>query len=271
MTRAQWTGRHVVVTGGTSGIGLATTGLLLAAGARVTVVALADASATALAAEQRPHLTVVTADVSSPEQLRAGLELGRAQHGPVSALITCAGIVTPGYFHDLTDADLRRHMEINYFGTVNAIRACMADLLAGSGSSITCISSVAGFMGVFGYGAYSPSKFAVRGLCEVLRQELKPQGITVTAVYPADVDTPMLAAETLLKPAELSALSSGKNAISAVDVATAMLAGTLAGRATVLPGLSPKGLHRLVGLAPRTVARIMDGTIAKVQARAVTG
>ena len=261
-TRAHWSGRHVVVTGGTSGIGLATTDLLLGAGASVTAIGRTQAGVQRLAEQYRPGLTAVAADVSQRDQLVAAIDAGRDAHGPVGALICSAGIVKPGYFTDLTDADLRAHMEVNYFGTVHAIRACLADLRTRPGASITCISSAAGFLGVFGYGAYSPSKFAVRGLCEVLRQELRPLGISVTGVYPADVDTPMLAQESLLKPAELRALSSGANAMSAVDVARALLAGSAAGRAVVLPGLSTKGLYRLVGLAPRTVARLMDRTIA---------
>jgi len=94
-------------------------------------------------------------------------------------------------------------MEVNYFGTAIPIRRALPDLLAVPGATLTCIASAAALVGVFGYGAYSPSKFAVRGLCEVLRQEYKPFGLTVTGVYPPDVDTPMLTGEQRLKPAEL--------------------------------------------------------------------
>ncbi|QIS16525.1 SDR family NAD(P)-dependent oxidoreductase [Nocardia arthritidis] len=65
-------------------------------------------------------------------------------------------------------------MAVNYFGTLNVIRDALPDLHAGDRDSITVISSMAGVLPCFGYGAYSPSKFAVRALCEVLRQELKP-------------------------------------------------------------------------------------------------
>lgn len=262
VTRRHWADRHTVVTGGTSGIGLEVTHQIRAVGGRVTALGLADAAAAALREQQDESLRVVTADVTDRAALDLGLEEARAQHGPVGALVTCAGVGIPGYFFELPDREFRRHMDVNYFGTLNAVRAVLPDLLARGGSSITCISSAAGFVGVFGYGAYSPSKFAVAGLCQVLRQELKPQGVSVTAVFPPDVDTPMLAHETPLKPPELRALSSGNNALSPASVARAMLSGTAAGRASVVPGASTRGLRLLAGATPRLTAALMDRIIA---------
>jgi 3-dehydrosphinganine reductase len=262
---AHWENRHVLVTGGTSGIGLATTRLLLAAGARVTALGLPDRYLDELTATAVPGLLAAPADVTDQEQLAAAFDLGRSAHGPVGALITCAGVVKPGYFTELTDADLRTHMEVNYFGTVHPIRLALPDLVRAGNASITCVSSAAGFVGVFGYGAYGPSKFAVRGLCEVLRQELRPRGVTVTVVCPTDVDTPMLAAENPAKPAELRALSAGESALSAGRVARDLLAGTAAGRAMVLPGAEAKALRWAAGTVPGLLARYMDHTIARTR------
>jgi 3-dehydrosphinganine reductase len=257
-----WKGRHVVVTGATSGIGLAATRQLLVAGARVTAIGL-DAGQL----EPTPGLCLAPADVASRESLAAAIDLGCASFGSVGGLLTSAGITRPGYFQELDDHEFRRHMEINYFGTPYAVQLCLPDLLTQPRASITCMASAAGFLGVFGYSAYTPSKFAVAGLCEVLRQELKPHGITVTGVFPPDVDTPMLAGETPFKPAELRALSSGKNPLSPDRVARELLAGTVAGRARVTPGLSTKGIRFLSGALPRVTAAVMDSTIAKARPR----
>ena len=267
MNRNFWTGRHVVVTGGTSGIGHAVTELLLEYGARVSVVALDDDAARSMTLRKEAGLRVLGADVRDPDQVHAALVAARESFGPVDSLITCAGIVKPGYFHEFTDDDLRRQMDVNYFGTLWAVRAALPDLMARRGSTITVMSSAAGLLGVFGYGAYVPSKFAVRGLAEVLRQEYKPHGITVTAVYPPDVDTPMLAGEQPLKPPELRALSNGDRPLTAAQVARALLEGTETGKARVIPGASTKAIALAAGAAPGLLARYMDSLIAKARTR----
>ncbi|MET9887447.1 SDR family NAD(P)-dependent oxidoreductase [Streptomyces sp. NPDC006430] len=266
MKRTFWNGRHVVLTGGTSGIGLASTELLAEAGARVTVIALDGVDAETLRGRMLPNVVVAPGDVSDADAVTAALDRGRAAHGPIRSVITCAGITKPAYFHELTDGDLRRQMEINYFGTLHTIRGALPDLMSGGrGASVTCVSSAAGLVGVFGYGAYCPSKFAVRGLCEVLRQEYRPHGITVTGVYPPDVDTPMLACEQSLKPAELLALSNGEKPLTALAVARAMLKGTESGRASVVPGASAKLIKWAAGAAPALLNRYVDMTIARAR------
>ncbi|MFF2554055.1 SDR family NAD(P)-dependent oxidoreductase [Nocardia sp. NPDC058058] len=145
-TAAYWADRHVVITGGSSGIGLAVTELALGAGARVSVLALDDPAMTALAArtgEYDGRLATFTANVTSPDQIRAALNGARSQHGPIGAVIACAGIAKPGYFTELSESDFRNHMEVNYFGTLTPIREALPDMLTADRASITAISSSA--------------------------------------------------------------------------------------------------------------------------------
>ncbi|MFB8004058.1 SDR family NAD(P)-dependent oxidoreductase [Nocardia sp. NPDC056000] len=266
-TAAYWADRHVVITGGSSGIGLAVTELALGAGAKVSVLALDDPAMSALAARTGDfdgRLATFTANVTSPDQIRTALHGARSQHGPIGAVIACAGIAKPGYFTELSESDFRNHMEVNYFGTLTPIREALPDLLTADRASITAISSAAGFLSLIGYSAYSPSKFAVRAAAEALRQELKPKGITVTVVYPPDVDTPQLAAEAATKPRELSALSSG-TPMTAPAVARALLIGAASGKPTVLPNLATRILRRITTTAPELTAHYVDWIIARIQ------
>ncbi|MEV6770196.1 SDR family NAD(P)-dependent oxidoreductase [Nocardia sp. NPDC051030] len=262
-----WEGRHVVVTGGSSGIGLEVTRSALAAGARVSVLALGDQALTELPTRMPAaagRLAVIAADVSQAEQTRAAVELARERHGRIAALIVCAGIAKPDYFSRLAAEDFDKHMAVNYFGALNVIRDVLPDLRGRDRDSITVISSMAGVLPCFGYGAYSPSKFAVSALCEVLRQELKPTGVMVTVVLPPDVDTPQLAAEAATKPPELAALNASPP-MPATAVARALLAGAARGRPTVIPSARARLIRRLTALAPHLTARLIDTIIARTQ------
>ena len=265
--RNGWRGRHVVITGGSSGIGRALAALLTASGADVSVLALDDADLASVAID--PALAGVAAvpvDVTDVDAVEAAVAQAVARHGPVRSLMTCAGVTRPGHAFDLPLAEYRREMEINYFGTLHAVRAVAPAMIAAGEGTITCISSAAGLLGVFGYAAYAPTKFAVRGLCETLRQELRPHGVSVTAVYPPDVDTPMLHGEEPLKPAETRAISGTIQPLSADVVARAMLRGTERGVASVIPDAKTKGLRLIVGAAPGVTGRVLDRIIAKARA-----
>ena len=137
--------------------------------------------------------------------------------------------------------------------------------------SIVAVSSFAGLIGVFGYGAYCPSKFAVRGLCETLRAELKPHGIHVAGVYPTDVDTPMLAGELPLQPPETRAVSGTVKPMSAESVADAILAGIATGRSRIYPGRTTKLLARVTAIAPGIADRIVDRAVARGARRNASG
>src|SRR3990172_12089693 len=95
------------------------------------------------------------------------------------------------------------------------------------------VSSGAGIVGVYGYSAYSPTKFAVRGLAETLRAELKPHGIVVGCAYPPDTDTPGLARENATKPEATARISAAIKVRSADQVGRAIVRGIEADRLVI--------------------------------------
>ncbi len=257
---------HAIVTGGSSGIGLAFVRRLAGRGDRVSVLALDDADLAALAASP-PSMAVhaYAVDVSDRDAVTAAVAAAEEAHGPCDLLVTCAGIVTPGRFWELPDHEFTRHMDVNYFGTVWPVRAVVPGMIQRRSGSIVMISSFAGLLGVYGYGAYTPSKFAVRGLAETLRMELKPHGVHVAAVYPSDVDTPMLAAENKLKPPETAAVSGNAKTQTPDQVVDAILRGIRRKQATILCDRSSALLAELAGAAPPVARMVLDRSVAKAQ------
>lgn len=259
------------MTGGSSGIGRATAELLATRGATVSLIARGeDRLAEAAAAIRSAGGVVTTAavDVSDASSLSAVIERLTNECGPCDVLVTSAGIARPGYFEQL-DADIFRHqMEVNYFGTLHAVRAVVPSMIARRRGSIVTVSSAAGFIGIFGYTAYTPTKYAVRGFSESLRAELAPYGVHVGCVFPPDVDTPQLEEENRYKPAETKAISGTVKPLQAARVAQAIVAGIDKRRFWIIPDPATRVLARAGGLLRGPLTSLFDRKVEKVRRRA---
>ena len=245
---------HVLVTGGSSGIGLETAREALARGARVSIVARdPDRLASALdglerAVGDRTRVAAEPADVTDPAHLDAAMTLLVAQFGPVDVLVTCAGAARPGHFERLAGTVFEDQMALDYFGTLHTIRGVVPSMIERRRGHLLLVSSTAGIVGVYGYSAYSPAKFAVRGLAETLRAELKPHGIVVSCAYPPDTDTPGLARENLEKPDATARISAAVKVRPAVDVARAMVRGVERDRLVITADPGTAVLARAAGM-----------------------
>lgn len=228
--------QHVLITGGSSGIGLALARQAAAAGARVSLVARDPAKLAAAQAAVGGKTFTAAADVAVESQLLAALAAAQRVHGPVDILIASAGVAQPGYFEEVPVAVFERTMAVNYFGTVYALKAVVPGMRARGGGAVVLVSSGAGLHGFFGYTPYAPTKFALRGLAESLRAEMQGTGVHVMIVYPPDTDTPQLAEENRTKPVETRALTEGGGLWTADAVAQVTLAGLARRRFAVTPG-----------------------------------
>ena len=263
-------GRHAVITGGSSGIGLATAHALGQRGARLTLMArraeLLDAAVAELA-DRGVEATGRSVDVSDHAAVDAAFAAAVAERGPVDVLVCSAGVARPGYFEELDDEVFRQMIEVDYFGTLWPIRAVVPSMIERRSGSIVGVSSGAGIIGVFGYTAYGPAKFAVRGLLEALRAEMAPYGIHVGCCFPPDVDTPQLAYENRFKPDETRAISGSIKPISADRVADCIVAGIDKERFALVPDRGTRLLAVGAGLAPRLITSVTDRAAAKARAR----
>lgn len=270
MNKDYWYNKVVLVTGGSSGIGLAAAKILANMGAHVWLSArrkellesaLEQVNAARL--EQTQNCGYVSADLSDASQAEKVIREVTSSAGVPDVLFNSAGITQPGYIQNLSIDIFERLMDVNYFGTVYVTKAILPDMLKRRSGHIINISSMAGYLGVFGYSAYGASKYAVTGFSEVMRAELKPQGIRVSVAFPPDTDTPQLAYEEPFKPAETKAISGNAKALSADRVADSILNQAEKGRFMIFPGMDSRLFYVLTSKLPkRLVFSILDGMAA---------
>ncbi|MCX5041647.1 SDR family oxidoreductase [Aldersonia sp. NBC_00410] len=218
-----WRDRHVVVTGGSRGIGRAICGELATRGARVSMIARNSLQLAAAARECGARWS--SADVTDEEGLQNAVRSLTERAGPCDVLISCAGLGIPGMVGDLSSDDIRIQLHTNYLGAVNAARAVLPTMVAQGHGRIVLTSSTAGLVSVIGFAGYCPTKAAVRMFALALDQELVGTGVRISTVYPPDTDTPGLAVENLRKPAVTQAVSGTIRVRSAAEVARRTIRG----------------------------------------------
>jgi len=151
----------------------------------------------------------------------------------VDVLICNQGVSTPQEF-ELQPVDTMRSMvDINLMGTIHLIKAALPYMKRGrngSPASIALMCSQAGQVGVYGYTAYSSSKFALRGLAEALQQELIVHNIRVSLIFPPDTNTPGLVEENKMKPEITKLISASSSSMEATEVAEKTLNGIKLGK-----------------------------------------
>uniref|UniRef100_A0A8C2Q3Q0 3-dehydrosphinganine reductase n=1 Tax=Cyprinus carpio TaxID=7962 RepID=A0A8C2Q3Q0_CYPCA len=200
-------GAHVVVTGGSSGIGKCIAMECYKHGAFITLVARDEVCHTLYTLASKVVLCI-SVDVSKDyNQVESVIKQAQEKLGPVDMLVNCAGTSISGKFEEVEVDRFKKMMEVNYLGSVYPTRAVITTMKERRMGRIMFVSSQAGLIGLFGYTAYSPSKFALRGLAEALQMEMKPYNIYVTVAYPPDTDTPGFAEENKTKPLETKLIS----------------------------------------------------------------
>jgi short-subunit dehydrogenase len=187
MTRRSIDGLRVIVTGASSGIGRALVLELIRGGAKVIAFARrADRLEELKAAvSESANLRCVAGDVTRREDRTAVIELAEREFGGLDALVNNAGIGALGRFDQADEARLRQVFEVNLFAPAEFIREALPALRAGRTPIIVNVSSVLGHRAVPGKSEYCASKFALHGLSDSLRAELRKTGVGVLIVSPS--------------------------------------------------------------------------------------
>lgn len=256
------------LTGGSSGVGAALAKRLVEDGAQVFLVARGEsrlagcaASLEPLAATSGGAVHFFPLDITNRADIAPVVSRARESMGGIDTLINSAGIVTAAPFVDTPEHAFDAVVATNYVGTVDVTRACMPDLLEAESALLVTLCSLAGVIGVYGYTAYSSTKYAIRGFMECLRQELIGSSVTVSVCYPGDIETPMLDEELRIRPPEAQAVAGAVPPMSADDAAREILEGAARGRFEVFVGSGSKTADRLMRHAPGPSRWYMDRRI----------
>lgn len=181
------TGRVVIVTGASSGIGEATARAFAAAGDRVVLVARREERLQHLAAAL-PDALAVSADLMRPEEAFRIAEAAVARYGQIDVLVNNAGLGRYNWIDRSDPDDIRVEVLVNLVAPILLIRAVVPVMLPRRRGVIINVSSIAGLIAAPTTAVYNATKFGLRGLTEALRRELGPRGIAVCGIYPGTVE-----------------------------------------------------------------------------------
>jgi 3-dehydrosphinganine reductase len=264
--------KKVLITGGSSGIGLAMAKLLASNGASVVLVARNQANLQAsldlleaLRVAPLQTFEAVSVDVADFDQVARNLRHYIEPDSLPDYIFNAAGVARPGYVEEIPLDVFKWTMDINYHGTVHVVKHFLTPFIVRGNGAFINFSSLAGVIGAFGYTAYAGSKFAVRGFSDALRAEMKPKGIQVTIVYPPDTDTPQLAWEDQFKPYETRVIAGSDKPVSAELVARDVLVAVLKKKKLVVPGTEAKLMHWAATHLGGLVYPVMDMLVATAQ------
>mmetsp|Transcript_66421 Transcript_66421/g.110441 ORF Transcript_66421/g.110441 Transcript_66421/m.110441 type:complete len:332 (-) Transcript_66421:550-1545(-) len=232
--RHTFRGLHVLVTGGSSGIGKALATQLLTRGARITLLARTETKLIKAVKELQAgrvgqSVRYECADIADSDALHAAVARATSEFGPIDSLICNAGSATPGLFLELPIKTFEQQMDVNYLGTLRTIKAVVPQMVDRQRGQVIIVASALAVVSFIGYSAYAPTKHALRGLADTLRNELIGFGISVHIAYPPDTETPGYAHENETKPPETAAVVPA-DVYTADSVAKAILCGAEAGR-----------------------------------------
>ena len=281
-SKNSYQGRLALITGGSSGIGLALAQLLAREGANVWLLGrrkavLEPALQTLSNAIGQKH-GIIAADVSDWKQVQAAVEKLKKQAGLPDLLLNFAGVTYAGYLSEIPVEKFHELTNINYLGQLHMVKALLPAMLERGSGYIVNMSSAAGFVTGPGYGAYSPTKYAIRGFSDVLRAEVKPRGLKVSVVFPPDTDTYHVAYEKSLRTPELQYLSDEagigpfKFGLLSTDfVASAIFRGMQRGDYIILPGRGNYVMYHLIRLLGNIVYPMTDDQWAEARRKTSKG
>ena len=263
--------KSAMICGGSKGIGKATAKLFVQLGGNVCIVArtldalnAAAEEIKSLKVDKNQLVEVISCDTSKMEQVEQLINEYIKKFGVPDYSFNFVGISYPNYTDKLAVEDFKFHMDTNFFGQLNPILTILPYYMERKEGYFINMSSIAGYIGVMGYAAYTPTKFAIVGLSEVLRNEYKAYNIKVSIVYPPDTDTFGLHEEAKTRPEELNIIAERAGLMQPEDVAEVIIKGVLKEKLYIHAGIS-KLYWRIMRLFPKLVHKFSDSDLKKAR------
>lgn len=242
-------GQVAAITGAARGIGKATAEAFLRQGMKVAIgdLDVEEARRTAEALGGGDRIVALELNVTDRGSIEAFLDGAEERLGPVDVLVNNAGIMPLSHFWDEDDATAQRIVDINLHGVIFGTKAALRRMIPRRRGAIVNIASQAGLYGAPGGATYSASKFAVVGLTEAIRGELKLAGhdIQMSYVCPVVVNTEL---------GHGTAQTAGVKAVQPAEVADAIVHALQFGEVDVHVPKSVKTIGKVTGLLPRRAA-----------------
>ncbi|NVM18693.1 MAG: SDR family oxidoreductase [Candidatus Lokiarchaeota archaeon] len=264
-------GKWAIISGGSKGIGKATAKIFVQLGGNVCIVArtletlnVAAEEIKSLRVNENQLVEVISCDMSNMEQVERLFKGHIKNFGVPDYSFNFVGISYPDYTDKLTIEDYKFHMDTNYFGQLNSILTILPYYMERKEGYFINMSSLAGYIGLMGYAAYTPTKFAIVGLSEVLRNEYKQYNIKVSIIYPPDTDTFGLHEEAKTRPEELNIIAEKGGLMQPDEVAEIIIKGVLKEKLYIHAG-SSKIYWRIMRLFPKLVHKFTDSDLKKAR------
>ena len=218
-------GKFAVIVGGTEGIGLALSEQLVKEGANVLVASRSESKQKAALERILPlagdgqRVETRSIDITHFDQLKVACDEIVDEFGAPDLLVNSAGVAHPDYIDSITVKQIDQMIDLNFRGTVYLCRQFVPHMTEQGRGQIMNVSSVAGYVGLFGYTTYCGSKSAVIAFSEALREELVHSGVSVSVLCPPNTRTPGLARENQFKPKEVLATEEKVKVLEPEEVA----------------------------------------------------
>lgn len=270
--KEKFLGKNIFISGGTSGIGLAIGKMFASLGASVFAFSVDNEEQRNKALEEMSTLKMnnsqkfeaIELDIINKELVEEKIDAACKEFGIPFVVVNSAGIGGAVVFEDMPFERFDKTIKLNLYGTRHVIHTCL-QYMKSEGGFIINVSSMSGLIGLYGYTAYSSSKFAVVGFTQALRSELKKYDIQVSVLCPVQVETPLLKETDQYKPPETKAINNKAGVMTADEVAWGMLKGMEKNQSVIIPGKKGQMFYLFNRMFPGVRERMTERIISKTR------